>query len=150
MSRGHKARRRRVFHRDGPVCYYCGEHADTVDHLIPKSRGGAHTKQNLVACCSPCNSVKSHIWPAMVFKRFVSLYGRPSPKYYAGTNKARLVKMHRIWTIWQSQRYGNSIVFLNNIRRKWPDDYQRLLKRFLISAKSRKQLSGVSKSHVDA
>lgn len=47
--------RRAVLRRDARRCAYCGENAATVDHIIPKSRGGDSSWQNLVACCAPCN-----------------------------------------------------------------------------------------------
>lgn len=47
--------RRGVLRRDRKECGYCGKPAGTVDHVIPKSRGGDSSWGNLVACCSPCN-----------------------------------------------------------------------------------------------
>jgi len=49
--------------RDGQ-CAYCGGPADTVDHVLPRSRGGASSWTNLVAACSPCNSRKANRTPA--------------------------------------------------------------------------------------
>lgn len=50
--------RRAVFARDEHRCQYCGGHADSIDHVIPKSRGGGHDWENLVAACRPCNLTK--------------------------------------------------------------------------------------------
>ena len=50
--------RRAVFARDSWKCQYCGSHAETVDHLIPRSRGGPHTWENVVAACKRCNGRK--------------------------------------------------------------------------------------------
>lgn len=47
--------RRAVFARDGHRCQYCGAHADSIDHVLPRSRGGEHTWDNVVAACRPCN-----------------------------------------------------------------------------------------------
>lgn len=47
--------RRGILRRDMRRCYYCSKAAATVDHVVPKSRGGASTWENLVACCGPCN-----------------------------------------------------------------------------------------------
>ncbi len=47
-----------VLQRDGWVCRYCGGAAKTVDHVIPKARGGTDDLRNLVAACLRCNSVK--------------------------------------------------------------------------------------------
>jgi 5-methylcytosine-specific restriction endonuclease McrA len=51
--------RRGVLRRDGHRCAYCGGHATTVDHVVPRSRGGADTWENLVACCVRCNNAKA-------------------------------------------------------------------------------------------
>lgn len=50
--------RRGVFARDGHRCQYCGDHADSIDHVVPRSRGGEHSWENVVAACSPCNTAK--------------------------------------------------------------------------------------------
>ena len=50
--------RRAVFVRDNFMCQYCGRAAENVDHIIPRSRGGGHTWDNVVAACRPCNSRK--------------------------------------------------------------------------------------------
>jgi 5-methylcytosine-specific restriction endonuclease McrA len=50
--------RRAVFVRDAHACQYCGRKADSIDHVVPKSRGGAHVWENVVAACSPCNTAK--------------------------------------------------------------------------------------------
>ena len=50
--------RRSVFARDGHRCQYCGDPAENIDHVIPRSRGGEHTWENVVAACRPCNARK--------------------------------------------------------------------------------------------
>ena len=50
--------RRAVFARDGHRCQYCGAAAENIDHVIPKSRGGTHTWDNVDAACRPCNTRK--------------------------------------------------------------------------------------------
>ncbi|NLS09945.1 HNH endonuclease [Nesterenkonia sp. MY13] len=47
--------RRGILRRDQRNCGYCGKTAATVDHVIPKARGGDSSWENLVACCGPCN-----------------------------------------------------------------------------------------------
>ena len=51
--------RRGVLRRDCHKCAYCGRNANTIDHVQPKSRGGADSWENLVACCLKCNNTKS-------------------------------------------------------------------------------------------
>lgn len=50
--------RRAVFVRDGGRCQYCNNAAESIDHVVPRSRGGTHTWENVVAACRPCNSRK--------------------------------------------------------------------------------------------
>jgi 5-methylcytosine-specific restriction endonuclease McrA len=47
--------RRALFARDEHVCQYCGGAAEGIDHVQPRSKGGAHVWENVVACCRPCN-----------------------------------------------------------------------------------------------
>ncbi len=48
-----------LMHRDGNRCAYCGAKAETIDHVVPRSRGGEHSWENCVACCAPCNHKKA-------------------------------------------------------------------------------------------
>ena len=48
-----------VLRRDGRRCAYCPRRADTIDHVVPRSRGGAHSWENCVAACRTCNSRKA-------------------------------------------------------------------------------------------
>ena len=50
--------RRSVFVRDNHRCQYCGAPAENIDHVVPRSRGGEHVWENVVASCRPCNAVK--------------------------------------------------------------------------------------------
>jgi 5-methylcytosine-specific restriction endonuclease McrA len=52
--------RREVFRRDGYVCQYCGQQTShpTLDHVVPRHRGGQHTWENLVTACTRCNHRK--------------------------------------------------------------------------------------------
>jgi len=47
--------RRAVFVRDQHECQYCSGPAETLDHVVPRSRGGAHSWDNVVAACRRCN-----------------------------------------------------------------------------------------------
>ncbi|MDP9296180.1 MAG: HNH endonuclease [Actinomycetota bacterium] len=55
--------RRAIFARDGWVCQYCGQAAENLDHVTPRSRGGGHTWENVVAACRRCNSRKENRLP---------------------------------------------------------------------------------------
>ena len=59
-----KVNRRRIFKRDKSMCQYCGSKKHlTIDHVMPRSRGGGNTWTNLVACCSGCNVYKGNRTP---------------------------------------------------------------------------------------
>ena len=51
--------RRAVFARDGGRCVYCAAPATSLDHVIPRSRGGEHAWDNVVSCCRRCNHAKA-------------------------------------------------------------------------------------------
>lgn len=48
-------------------CIYCGLEADTLDHLVPKSRGGTNEESNLALSCLPCNQLKG----ALTYEEFM-------------------------------------------------------------------------------
>ncbi|MBW4424689.1 MAG: HNH endonuclease [Nostoc desertorum CM1-VF14] len=55
--------RREVLRRDRHSCQYCGSGKHlTLDHLIPRSRGGSDTWENVVTACERCNSCKGDVW----------------------------------------------------------------------------------------
>jgi 5-methylcytosine-specific restriction endonuclease McrA len=59
-----KITRRAVFARDDWTCQYCGARSNlTVDHVIPRSKGGLSSWENIVASCAPCNRRKADRTP---------------------------------------------------------------------------------------
>lgn len=56
--------RRGVLRRDAHRCGYCGNSANTIDHVMPRSRGGADSWENLIACCLKCNNAKGDRTPS--------------------------------------------------------------------------------------
>ena len=73
--------RRNIFMRDGERCMYCGERFRpqelTLDHVIPKSRGGKSDWGNLVACCARDNRRKGNMTPE---EAGMHLIHRPLPQ----------------------------------------------------------------------
>jgi len=62
-----KITRRAVFARDEWTCQYCGSRSNlTVDHVVPRSKGGASSWENIVASCAPCNRRKGDLLPRQV------------------------------------------------------------------------------------
>jgi 5-methylcytosine-specific restriction endonuclease McrA len=72
-----KITRKAVLARDAWTCQYCGReaHGLTVDHVIPRSRGGESVWENIVASCAPCNRRKGNRLP-----REVQMHPRHRPK----------------------------------------------------------------------
>lgn len=62
-----KFNRSNVFYRDKFLCQYCGQKFKevelTLDHVMPKSRGGNTSWENIVTCCHPCNNKKADRTP---------------------------------------------------------------------------------------
>ncbi|MBI4216850.1 MAG: HNH endonuclease [Chloroflexi bacterium] len=63
-----KLTRREVFIRDRYICQYCGRETRelTLDHVIPRYRGGRHEWENVVSACKPCNQRKGNRTPSEV------------------------------------------------------------------------------------
>lgn len=73
--------RRAVFGRDAHTCQYCGGQAESIDHVLPRSRGGEHAWDNVVACCRTCNMRKGDRLPS---EAGLMLRVRPqAPRRYA-------------------------------------------------------------------
>lgn len=68
--------RRAVFVRDHHQCQYCGGTAETLDHVVPRSRGGGHTWDNVVAACRRCNLHKGDL---LLPDTQLALRRRPAP-----------------------------------------------------------------------
>jgi 5-methylcytosine-specific restriction endonuclease McrA len=72
--------RKNILLRDRNTCQYCGvllSSADlTLDHVIPRSRGGSSTWENLVACCHPCNRRKGN---RLLAETDMKLFKEPRP-----------------------------------------------------------------------
>jgi 5-methylcytosine-specific restriction endonuclease McrA len=72
-----KITRKAVLARDSWTCQYCGQHKPglTVDHVIPRSRGGESVWENIVAACASCNRRKGNRLP-----REASMHPKRRPK----------------------------------------------------------------------
>ena len=71
--------RREVFVRDGQRCQYCGVggHELTLDHVVPRHRGGTHEWENLVTACRSCNHRKGGRTPREARMRLLREPARP-------------------------------------------------------------------------
>ena len=68
-----KLTRFEVFNRDRYTCQYCGKetHQLTLDHVVPRYRGGQHVWKNIVSACIPCNRRKAGRTPAEAGMRLI-------------------------------------------------------------------------------
>ena len=89
--------RKAVLARDGWTCQYCGSDKPslTVDHVIPRSRGGESVWENIVASCAPCNRRKGNRLP-----REAQMHPRHKPKAPGPTVFIRIASP-RIPIAWQ-------------------------------------------------
>ena len=83
VRRPHRADRKltrlEVFKRDRYSCQYCGKEVRqlTLDHVIPRFRGGEHTWENVVSACVACNRRKAGRTPREAGMRLISQPSRP-------------------------------------------------------------------------
>ncbi len=104
--------RNNLYKRDNYQCQYCsikpGTEELTIDHVLPRCKGGMTTWENCVICCAECNKIKGGRLPEEVrHKKFINgmkLLKEPRrPKY-------KEIKMHTIypsWNQWLNETYWN-------------------------------------------
>lgn len=92
-----KLTKREIFRRDDFTCQYCGQHSAvlTIDHIIPRHRGGTHSWENLVTACPACNRRKGGRTPqeAGMTLRRLPFEPSPSAEYLFG----RVLESHAEW-----------------------------------------------------
>lgn len=83
--------RRNVLHRDNYTCQYCGDkrYDLTIDHIVPRSKGGADSWENVVAACLKCNVTKGDRTPRQAGMILVSSPRRPVSHVYFEISKHR-------------------------------------------------------------
>lgn len=100
-----KFNRRNIFARDESRCQYCGKKHPmselSLDHVIPRSRGGGTTWENIVCCCTGCNARKGGRLPE---EAGLSLYRKPAKPRRSPVIRLKL----------RSGKYQSWKAFLNN------------------------------------
>lgn len=87
--------RQNVFKRDNFECQYCGKKKDlTLDHVIPSSKGGTHSWNNLVTACKKCNAKKGDYAPEQID---MSLRHKPFRPTYALFLRENSGQPHHEW-----------------------------------------------------
>ncbi|MBN2240359.1 MAG: HNH endonuclease [Dehalococcoidales bacterium] len=76
-----KMSRVEIFKRDNYTCQYCGKktHSLTLDHVMPRSRNGEHTWENVVSACGRCNRIKAGRTPEEAGMKLLKKPVRPRP-----------------------------------------------------------------------
>ena len=71
--------RRHILQRDGHCCQYCGYTGEklSIDHVIPRSRGGTHSWENVITACLTCNVLKGSRTPKEAKMALKKLPRRP-------------------------------------------------------------------------
>ncbi|MCG9884230.1 MAG: HNH endonuclease [Cyanobacteria bacterium] len=91
--------RRNIFHRDGHSCQYCRYTGDelTLDHVIPRSRGGGDSWENIVTACVRCNIRKGNRTPREAEMPLERPPRRPHSSLYFEVTKHVNSGHHREW-----------------------------------------------------
>lgn len=87
----HRPSRNMVHKRDNHECQYCGAKEKlTIDHVLPSSRGGLDTWENLICCCAPCNTKKGNRTPEEAGMKLLRKPSPPFNKVYLAINSANV------------------------------------------------------------
>jgi 5-methylcytosine-specific restriction endonuclease McrA len=81
--------RRNLLHRDNYTCQYCGDrrHDLTIDHIVPRSKGGTDSWENVVAACLKCNVKKGDRTPKEANMVMATTPRRPPSHVYFEISK---------------------------------------------------------------
>jgi 5-methylcytosine-specific restriction endonuclease McrA len=97
--------RRNIMHRDNYTCQYCGKKSDlTIDHIIPRSRGGKDTWDNVVVACLRCNVVKGSRTPREAEMELRTKPCRPFNFIHFELSKQNHVSRHE-YELWRKYLY---------------------------------------------
>jgi 5-methylcytosine-specific restriction endonuclease McrA len=103
-----KFSRRNIYHRDRNTCQYCGRtfrtQELTLDHVLPRSRGGRSTWENVVVACCDCNRRKDDRMPAETGLRLIRKPVRPQWQEVRVTSRVD-GRIPASWEAFLSQMY---------------------------------------------
>jgi len=98
FARNLRANRNRIYKRDNHQCVYCGSSKHlTLDHVIPKSRGGKNDWHNLVTSCFKCNLKKSNRTPE---EAKMAMRHKPYAKMNSKTSLRIALVISSLFLIW--------------------------------------------------
>lgn len=94
-------RKKVLFNRDGWKCQYCRVDLNwsniTIEHVMPKSRGGPTTWLNCVSACKPCNKRKANKTPEEAGMTLIKPAAPPTPMHFWDVSKSS--QWHEDWTM---------------------------------------------------
>lgn len=95
-----KLTRKEVFIRDNYTCQYCGRstHDLTIDHVVPRSRGGLHVWENLTSACKPCNHRKGGKSPKEARMTLRRMPFEPKPGRYYSIQRRLEMGFNESWS----------------------------------------------------
>jgi 5-methylcytosine-specific restriction endonuclease McrA len=97
------AKKRNIFWRDNNQCQYCGGYFNvkdlTVDHIIPKSRGGPNTWTNLTTSCTKCNQKKGARTPEEAGMKLLNAPFKPKSFLFKNVDEDQISELwsNYIW-----------------------------------------------------
>ncbi len=105
-----KLSRREVFRRDHFTCQYCGSRTNdlTLDHVLPRHRGGAHTWENLVSACRACNHRKGGRTPEEARMKLPRKPFRPHAGPYYAIERRLRDDVYDTWTKLLPQSFNSA------------------------------------------
>jgi 5-methylcytosine-specific restriction endonuclease McrA len=91
--------RRNIFHRDDHTCQYCGSASAplSIDHVIPRSRGGSDSWENVTTACLACNVRKANRTPREAAMPLIRQPRRPPSSLGFEANRQIRAGLHREW-----------------------------------------------------
>jgi len=91
--------KKNVFKRDRFICQYCGQRSPemTIDHVIPKSRGGKTCWKNVVVACKKCNTMKGDRTLQEAHMQLVRKPKKPSFIFYLNLAQFSINSFHESW-----------------------------------------------------
>jgi len=101
--------RRNIYQRDRNQCQYCGARPPreemTIDHIVPRSRGGKTVWENVVLACSACNARKGH---RLLSESSMSLIRKPrKPHWLLGSRPDSTPDTRPLWQKFIDEAYWN-------------------------------------------
>jgi 5-methylcytosine-specific restriction endonuclease McrA len=100
--------RRNIYRRDAYTCQYCGARPGSellsIDHVVPRSRGGTSTWENCVLACLDCNRKKAN---RTLTQSGLTLLREPVRPEWSGALEISLGRRKASWEKFISERYWN-------------------------------------------